>query len=71
MDFRHPLRIVTSTLGGEVLRVLAGTTSGLTGREIVRMIGLKTHEGTRRVLERLVLQGIVMRERLAAPLATA
>jgi nucleotidyltransferase-like protein len=62
MDFRYPFRVVTPTLDGEVLRVLAGTTGGLTGREIVRLVGLKTHEGTRRVLERLVSQGIVVRE---------
>jgi predicted nucleotidyltransferase len=62
MDFRQPLRVVTPTLDAEVLRVLAGTTAGLTGREISRLMGSKTHEGTRRVLERLVTQGIVLRE---------
>jgi predicted nucleotidyltransferase len=62
MDFRHPLRVVTPTLDGDVLRVLAGTHGGLTGREIGRLTGSKAHEGTRRVLERLVTQGIVLRD---------
>lgn len=62
MDFEQPLRVVTPTLDADVLGVLAGTTAGLTGREIGRLLGARSHEGTRRVLERLALQGVVLRE---------
>lgn len=63
MDLSRPFRVITPTLDGDVLGVLAGTTSPLTGREIVRLLGLSSHEGVRRVLLRLVEQGIVSRHR--------
>lgn len=62
MNFRHPLEVVTPTLDGGVLTVLAGTTSALTGREVARALGLKSHDGVRRVLARLAEQGIVLRQ---------
>ncbi len=62
MDLKHPFRIVTPTLDGEVLRTLAGTTRALTGRQVERLVGDKSHEGIRRVLARLVEQGIVSQE---------
>ena len=53
---------MTPTLDGEVLTVLTGTTKPLTGRQVERLAGGKSHEGVRRVLARLVEQGIVLQE---------
>jgi hypothetical protein len=64
MDFRNPFRTVTPTLDGDVLRVLAGTHGALTGREVSRIAGLSSHEGARKVLERLVGEGVVSREQV-------
>lgn len=62
VDLWRPLQIVTPTLDGDVLVSLAGGRGKLTGRQIGRMIGA-SQEGVRRTLERLVRQGIVLRER--------
>ncbi len=61
MDFRRPLAIVTPTLDGDVLALLAAGEVKLTGREISKRTG-SSQEGVRRVLDRLVQQGIVLRE---------
>jgi predicted nucleotidyltransferase len=63
MDISRPLAVVTPTLDGDVLALLARGHVKLTGREIARRIGA-SQEGSRRALERLVKQGIVMRERV-------
>jgi predicted nucleotidyltransferase len=63
MDVSRPLAVVTPTLDGDVLALLARGDVKLTGREIARRIGA-SQEGSRRVLERLVKQGIVLRERV-------
>lgn len=62
MDLRRPLRVITPTLDGDVLGLLAGGELKLTGREIGRRIGA-SQEGVRQTLDRLVRQGIVLRER--------
>jgi predicted nucleotidyltransferase len=62
MDLHRPLAVITPTLDGDVLGLLAGGDLDLTGREISRRIGA-SQEGVRRTLERLVGQGIVVRER--------
>ncbi len=61
MELSHPLRVVTSALDADVLEVLARAETAFTGRDIARRIEAST-EGTRRVLARLVEQGIVLRE---------
>jgi predicted nucleotidyltransferase len=61
VDFGHPLSVVTPTLDGDVLGVLAQGELKLTGRELGKRVGA-SQEGVRRVLERLVGQGIVLRE---------
>lgn len=61
MDLHRPLSLVTPTLDGDVLQVLAGGSVALTGREIQRMAGRNSHDGVRRVLDRLVDLGIVDR----------
>jgi predicted nucleotidyltransferase len=77
----RPLRVVTPTLDGDVLSVLARAEVEFSGREIHRALGHASHTGVRRCLRRLVEQGIVLerqagnallyrlnRDHLAAPL---
>jgi predicted nucleotidyltransferase len=59
MDFRHPFAVVTPTLDGDVLRVLAGVDTELTGAQVHRLVGHSSVAGVRRVLIRLSEQGIV------------
>lgn len=60
MDFGHPLRAVTPTLDGDVLRVLAGADEGFSGRQIHRLMGYGSEQGVRKAAERLVEQGVVI-----------
>ena len=60
MDFRHPLSVVTPTLDGDVLAVLARADTEFSGRELHRALGHSSHTGVRRCLERLVAVGIVL-----------
>jgi Nucleotidyltransferase domain len=64
MDVARPYTAVCPTLDGEVLRVLAGTTRGLTGRELARLTGRSSHSGVLDVLNRLTEQGLVGRVEL-------
>ncbi|HTC71673.1 MAG TPA: nucleotidyltransferase domain-containing protein [Solirubrobacteraceae bacterium] len=61
MDFRRPLQVVTPTLDGDVLRVLAGAEAEMTGRELQRVIGHGSHQGIRNAADRLAQQGVVSR----------
>lgn len=63
MDFRSPLRVVTPTLDGDVLAVLARSEVALTSGEIHRLLGRGSDEGIRKVLARLSGEGIVTREK--------
>jgi predicted nucleotidyltransferase/biotin operon repressor len=49
-------------LDGDVLVLLAGTTQAMSGREIAERLGLRSHDGVRKSLQRLTGQGIVVRE---------
>jgi predicted nucleotidyltransferase len=60
VDFRHPLGVVTPTLDGDVLAVLARADVELSGREVHRALGRGSHTGVRRCLSRLVEEGIVL-----------
>jgi len=62
MNVSHPFRALFPALDGVVLSVLARTTRPRTGREIAR-IAERSPAGVRSVLERLVEQGLVDRER--------
>jgi predicted nucleotidyltransferase len=62
MDLRRPLAVITPTLDGDVLTVLAGGDVRFSGRQISRLIGA-SQEGVRHVLDRLVTEGIVLREK--------
>lgn len=61
MDFRRPLQVVTPTLDGDVLSVLARADAEMTGRELQRVIGRGSHQGIRNAADRLVEQGVVAR----------
>jgi hypothetical protein len=61
MDFRRPLQVVTSTLDGDVLSVLARAEAEMTGRELQRVIGRGSHQGVRNAADRLAEQGVVSR----------
>jgi predicted nucleotidyltransferase len=61
MDVAHPYKAVCPSLDGDVLKVLAGTTMGLTGREVALLTGRSSHAGVLRVLNRLTEHGLVDR----------
>jgi predicted nucleotidyltransferase len=61
MDFSRPLSVVTPTLDGDVLGVLAAAEEEFTGRRIHQVLGRGSEQGVRKAADRLVLQGIVSR----------
>ncbi len=64
MDVSRPYAAMCPTLDGEVLHVLAGTSLGLTGREVAAMTGRRSHSGVLDVLHRLSEHGLVKRVQL-------
>jgi len=60
MDLAMPLAVVTPTLDAVVLHALAATTARASGAQVHRMAGTGSPDGVRRVLTRLVVQGIVL-----------
>ena len=60
MDLSNPLAVVTPTLDAAVLQALAATTGWATGAHVHRLAGTGSDDGVRRVLARLVDQGIVL-----------
>lgn len=64
MDVARPYAAVSPTLDGEVLRVLAGTTRVLTGREVAALTGRRSHSGVLDALHRLAEHGLVNRVEL-------
>lgn len=63
MDVSSPMSAVVPTLDGPVLRVLAGTTAPLTGRQVHALAGTGSVSGVRLVLNRLVEHGLVLATR--------
>jgi predicted nucleotidyltransferase len=61
VNLQRPFEVVSPTLDGDVLMVLAQSDRALTGRAIEREIAA-SHTGIRRALDHLVAQGIVIRE---------
>lgn len=57
-----PLAVVTPTLDAAVLHALAATTARTSGAQVHRMAGTGSPDGVRRVLARLVGQGVVLAE---------
>jgi len=64
VDLHHPLAVITPTVDGDVLAVLAGAVAAFTGREVHRLAGRYSEAGVRNALGRLVDQGIVLVERV-------
>jgi predicted nucleotidyltransferase len=62
MDFRHPLHVVTPTLDGDVLELLARADEGFSGRQLHRLLGRASEPGVRKAAERLVRQGMVLKQ---------
>jgi predicted nucleotidyltransferase len=62
MDVGAPHRAVVSGLDGDVLVLLARSAQPMSGREVAERLGLRSHDGVRKSLDRLVGQGIVLRE---------
>jgi hypothetical protein len=59
MDARHPLRVVTPTLDGDVLTRLALAEASFTPGQLQRLLPDASVAGIRRVLNRLADEGIV------------
>jgi len=59
VNLSRPIEAVVPTLDGPVLQALAGTTAPVTGRQVHRMAGAGSEAGVRKVLGRLVEQGLV------------
>lgn len=66
MDLTRPLAIVTPTVDGDVLAVLALADAEFTGRKVHQVAGRHSEKGVRNALHRLVDQGIVTSERIGA-----
>lgn len=60
MDLSKPLAVVTPTLDAAVLQALAATTDWASGSQVHRRSGAGSRDGVRKVLARLVHQGIVL-----------
>jgi predicted nucleotidyltransferase len=60
VDLSRPLAVVTPTLDAVVLHALAATTAWATGAQVHRLAGAGSSDGVRKVLARLVEQGIVL-----------
>mgnify|MGYP005613261477 FL=1 len=64
MEFARPFATVTPTLDGDVLAVLARDDVTFTTGQVHRILNRFSEEGIRKVLSRLVLQGVVYVERV-------
>ncbi len=64
MRLDRPLATVTPTLDGDILTVLARTTTTFTITQIHRILGSASAEGIRKALLRLTAQGIVLSDRV-------
>ena len=64
MELNRPFATVTPTLDGDVLAVLATHHAAFTTGQIHRVLNRFSEEGIRKVLSRLVRQGVVQAERV-------
>jgi predicted nucleotidyltransferase len=55
------MSVITPTLDGDVLDVLAGAEEEFSGRRLHRVLGRGSEQGVRKAADRLVEQGIVVR----------
>lgn len=66
MQFNRPFATVTPTLDGEVLAVLASADVSFTTGQVRRVLRAYSDEGIRKVLTRLVSQGVVLADRVGS-----
>ncbi|UFS57922.1 nucleotidyltransferase domain-containing protein [Subtercola endophyticus] len=59
MDLSDPIHSVTTTVEGQIFRILVGSTEGFTGSRIAELIGNRSKTGVRLALSRLVEDGTV------------
>jgi predicted nucleotidyltransferase len=69
MQLDRPLRLITPTLDGDILAVLARAEASFTPPQIRELIGDHSVEGVRKALRRLCEQGIVDVSRVGAAFA--
>jgi predicted nucleotidyltransferase len=63
MQLQHPFRVITPTLDGDVLAVLARADAEFTPPQVHTVLGRYSEDGVRKVLGRLAEQGIVEQRR--------
>lgn len=66
MNLGRPLEVVTPTVDGDVLQVVASAQAHFTGRQVHRLAGRHSERGIRNALQRLTDQGVVTRERVGS-----
>jgi len=66
---QHPLAVITPTLDGDVLAVLARADAPYTVGSIQRVLGGRSYAGIRKVLDRLTQQGIVIAQPVGAAIS--
>jgi predicted nucleotidyltransferase len=63
MNFARPFTVLTPTLDGDVLEVLARADQEYTGRKVTSLVARGSERGVRDALDRLATQGIVISTR--------
>lgn len=64
MRLSRPFEVITPTVDGDILAVLGRADGPFSGRQIHRLVGKHSEAGVRKALDRLVEQGIVVRQRV-------
>jgi predicted nucleotidyltransferase len=64
MDLSRPFQVLTPTVDGDVLHVLARADAAFSARRVHQLAGRHSEEGVRKALRRLVRQGIVTNTRV-------
>lgn len=64
MRLSRPFEVIAPTVDGDVLAVLGRADGPFSGRQIHRLAGRHSEAGIRKALDRLVEQGIVVRQRV-------
>jgi hypothetical protein len=64
MQTQHPFAVITPTLDGDVLAVLAAADAAHTVGGVQQLLGGRSYDGVRKVLNRLTAQGTVTSQRV-------
>lgn len=59
MNVARPYAILRRSIDGDILRVLAGTTDAMTGRQVHRLVGRGSHRTVQTALTRLAEEGLL------------